>query len=305
MNKELSKIAIEEATCSDVGSLLEIRKVFIKFSKYIIDFDPKLTSMKENEYETLRALIEQGNKYTKKKDTHLEDKYIIGINPSFNKETKKFDFCSCSTGDIDILLSLIQLVKEPIEWNNLSLSFNEVEIIEWCEKYTLPGSFPKDLEFFNTEQTKFLYNYIRLDEFYIKVTELYLLFKLWYEMSIDDNSKARKYALKLAERLDNYEVNDEISFNILLSVFIDAELKSTHMRFRNFGINKLYLDTDNIYSMCFFQLSNIVTKPLESKKHLKICKGCHAIYWGHGNSSYCNKCDRRTIWSREKRKSTK
>lgn len=304
MNKELSKIAIEDATCSEVGSLLEIRKVFTKFNKYIIDLHPSILSYSKDVYAQLHSLIENGNKYTKEK-VDLEQKYIIGINPSFNNETKKFEFFSCSTNNINILLSLIQLVKEPIDWNNLSSSFSEEEIIAWCEKYTLPGSIPKEFEFFDTENLKFVYSCVRLDEFHTKVTELYLLFKLWYEMSMGDHDKAKKYALKLAERLEDYEIKDQISLNIILSAFIDMELKNTYLRFSNFGTNKLYLDTDNIYSMCFFQLSNIVTKPLESKKHLKICKGCKTIFWGHGNRCYCENCDRRTVWSREKRKSAK
>jgi hypothetical protein len=305
MKKEISKAAIEEATCSDVGSLLEIRKVFSKYDKYSIDYHPNYVYMEQDKYQQLRDLIEMGNSYSGKTDVYLDKKYIIGVNPSYNRDTKKFEFCTLSTNELDILLSLIRLVKEPIDWDNLSSSFDEKEILNWCEKYTLPDTIDDEVQFCNGKDAKFLYRCMPLDQFQEITVELYLLFNLWYSSSMGNDADAKKHASKLAELLKDYDITKESAYDILLSVFIDKRLKNINMRFINFGTNKFYLDTDNVFSMCFFQLSNIITKPIESKKHLKICKGCKTMYWGHGNSGYCNHCDRRTVWSRTKRKGDK
>ncbi len=296
-----NKVKVEDITNNEVGSLLEIRNVFKKYNEVIIDEGWDLyengEKMKELDIASHMAL----NPGVEYKDSMN----IIGINPAFNAKTKKFEFYIASTNDLNILLSLISLVNEPINIHSLSDSFNNNEIIKWCKDHTLPSvKKDEDLKLCNTEKNKFLYSSMPLDSFYREVTIIYLLFNTWRFLNSEDFNKAKKYATKLRELTlggKAKEINDNDDINIILTAYIDLEMKSIYARFTNFGSNKLFLDTDNLFSMVYFQLSNLMTKPIESRKHLKECSNCHRLYWGHGNSRYCDNCDRRTVFSREHR----
>jgi hypothetical protein len=298
MDKIKAKQTIEEITGDDVGNLIEIRNVFTKFDKYVISEHPDILAMDDNKREQLRKFYE-ANPFNKKPYKELE--YIVGYNPSYNFSTKKFEYCSVSTNELDLLLSLIELIKEPIDMNNLQESFSNDEIIKWCERYTLPGlsKHEKIQENKNTSDFPTLfYNCMLLDIFYFEVTILYSLFNLWRAALEEDNEKIKHYATLLKK---DFDITKKAAVDIILSVFIDEKMKNIYMRFLNFGENKLFLDTDDIFSMCYFQLANLITKPSESKKHLRECKNCRRLFWGHGNSGYCSNCDRRTVWSRKNR----
>ena len=40
-------------------------------------------------------------------------------------------------------------------------------------------------------------------------------------------------------------------------------------------------------------------------KNIKLCPNCLEFFYGHGNKKYCDNCNRKTVWSREKRAAEK
>ncbi|MGK0466469.1 hypothetical protein [Clostridium sp.] len=217
---------------------------------------------------------------------------------------KGANFHSLSTNDLNILLELIYLVKEPIDFKNLENSFNYEEILSYCSKYSLPFCDNNSIHEYADESRKFVYSRIPIKEFYIEVSRLYLLFNLWKAISEDNEDSSKIYALQLFSKLQDFNMN---SYRHILSSTLDNKMNTIRMKVSTLIINNLYLDTDNLLSMCYFQLANLNTKSnQDTDKHLKICVGCRKIMWvAHGNTTHCKNCNRKTLFSRNKKNAKK
>lgn len=247
----------------------------------------------------------QDSFYSSHKKLYEMPLYLIGFTTYIDKSTNFPSTHSLSTNDLNILLDLISLVKEPIDYHNLGNSFNNEEIFSYCSKYAFPlcdndNSVHEHGEGLN----KIVYSRILLMHFRKKVTDLYLLFNLWKSITEDNEVNSKKYSLLLDVNLQNVNV---ISYPDLLAFYLDKKMTSIHMKFSKLIVNELYLDTDNLLSMCYFQLANLATKPNEElDKHFKICIGCKKLIWvAHANTRHCKNCNRKTIFSRKKRKAKK
>lgn len=301
MNKKI-KHKIEDLTFSEVGDLIEIKGVFRKYSDVIIDDTWSLSK----DGEQLRKLDIAYHCANNPEIEYRDMSHIIGINPGFDPQTKDFEFYTVSTNDLNILLSLISLVNEPIDVNNLSAAFSNKDIINWCKTHTLPSVKKHEKwKMCDTDKYTFLYDSMPLDIFYHEAITIYLIFKICGLLNEDDFTKAKEYATKLKDlTLENgkEEIENNIDINIIISTIIDYKIKNVHLRFLNFATNKLFLDADDLFSMIYFQLANLITKPIEERqKHIILCINCGKAFWGHGNRKYCYDCDRRTVFSRKQR----
>ncbi len=69
---------------------------------------------------------------------------------------------------------------------------------------------------------------------------------------------------------------------------------------KGFGLEVYATD---IISTCDIFLSFMIVSG--DNKNIKLCPNCLEFFYGHGNKKYCDNCNRKTVWSREKRAAEK
>jgi len=212
------------------------------------------------------------------------------------------------TVDYNFMLSLINLVRPP----SMSASFEDlVETIsseaaaEWIQRNGFP-----EVEYYYLDGA---YAWLSLSRFRRQVVTLYLLFHLWQALLYDNEREVDRYLRPLAARdISGLSFrHKKIIAQQFISNLIDQRLREMQPRFSAYLPSpKILLHTSNLFSVAYFQLATLITRETqgepEKKKHLKVCPddqgGCGNLFWGHGNRRFCPNCDRRTAYSRRRKR---
>ncbi|PPD57361.1 hypothetical protein JP09_009995 [Dehalogenimonas etheniformans] len=233
-----------------------------------------------------------------------------------------------------LLVSTIDVIDGTVAWNwedftTTSPSWTESfkgaiplkRVVKWLEEWGLPGHS-------GDAYTHGLWGY-PLQKFKISIATIYLLFEindLLREIEISktdiestDRLKhltwllithpfflkpltADQFRTKYLEK-ENMNMLEAIRQNV--GMCLDQQLSGISLHYTFLG-PKFYLSVKSLFDVCHYQLGLLTTLSLEEyqakKRHIKTCKACGSLHWGHGNQRYCSRCDRRTVWSRERAK---
>lgn len=232
-----------------------------------------------------------------------------------------FQVVKPTTTDYNLLLSLINLVKplDTLTLSGLMETISPEAAVKWVQENGLPETESSYLEDFwglmkGTEMVDEKSRefgsriWLSLTRFRRQVVTLYLLFHLWQALLYDDEQEIAKYLQPLAAKdiSGSSFKHKKITAQQFLSGLIDQRLREMQPRFSAYLPNpKIILHTNNLFTVAYFQLACLITQK-EEGKHLKTCPreegGCGKLFWGHGNRKFCPKCDRRTAYSRRKKK---
>ncbi|HAA81541.1 MAG TPA: hypothetical protein DCE09_08320 [Thermoanaerobacter sp.] len=209
------------------------------------------------------------------------------------------------TTDYNFMLSLINLVKV----SDVSVSFeglmNSISF-EAAAKWVQENGFP-EVEHYYLDGA---YAWLSLSRFRREVVTLWLLFHLWLALLYEDEKEITRYLQSLAARnISDFSFRrKKITAQQFISDLIDQRLKEMQPRISAYLPNpRILLHTNNLFTVAYFQLALLITQKDETKgKNLKVCPieegGCGNLFWGHGNRKFCPLCDRRTAYSRRKKK---
>lgn len=208
-----------------------------------------------------------------------------------------------------LILSLLETVKEPSVWDWTTLPsitpFDNIK--KWLIKYGLPGF---DQGLFYTHGMVY-----PLELFEKHVATIFLMFKLYESIYFETEEALFKYWSALIKHPDfeeySQKLHKELQRNFsektlenkkasalgLLSMIITHEIENIKLQFNG---DQFWLKTVSVFDICYYQFGCMLTKNDDSTwKNIKKCANCQTYFWGHGNKRYCDRCDRRTVWSRE------
>jgi len=235
-----------------------------------------------------------------------------------------FQVIKPDTADYNSLLfSLVNLVKP----NTSKYSFKELmELItpETATRWIKEKGFPeiecsylidnlgiiKGWEVENKKSQEFGSRiWLSLSRFRRQLVTLYLLFHLWQGLLYESEQKITICLQALAaEDISGLSFEQKkITAQQFLSGLIEQRIQKMQPRFSAYlPYPKIILHTDSLFTAAYFQLACLITQGEKDGKHLKMCPkeegGCGNLFWGHGNRKFCPLCDRRTAYSRRKKK---
>jgi len=209
------------------------------------------------------------------------------------------------TRDFNFTLSLINLVKVadmPLNFEGLMDGISFEAAAKWVQENGFP-----EVEHYHLDGA---YAWLSLSRFRRQVVTLWLLFRLWRALLYEDEKEITQYLQPLAARnISDFSFrHKKIIAQQFISDLIDQRLKEMQPRISAYSPNpKILLCSNNLFSAAYFQLAcYIAKKDIEGYKNLKQCPeeegGCGNWFWGHGNRKFCPRCDRRTAYSRRKKK---
>jgi hypothetical protein len=209
----------------------------------------------------------------------------------------------------ELLFSLIQLVKGelPAYFNgpHMDRVISDKDVLNWCEKYGIPYRDREMNLLLNDELARM--NQLHLGIFKYKIAKIYAAFALWKALSEEDEGEITKLKyiweplLKIREIAGKVEQKDQITKlkeSLALSIPVDGvRMQLIH----HDGKFKFAAITDSLINLAYYQLSSLMTRP-DTEKRMKNCEHCHSPFWAKGNNSkYCPNCNRKTVWSRNKK----
>jgi hypothetical protein len=232
-----------------------------------------------------------------------------------------------------LLLSTIGLVEKPKRWDWGAFQFCDLDwqksfgslipferVGQWLTDYGLPS-------FDNELHQKGYWGY-SLRDFKIHVATIFLIYETYTAIMEGDNPE--QLALYLTDQpfllwnsgtapdmaayykkadfqrkiLNGGKENAKQSAHFLIGVILDHQMKNVTLNY-SFADSRFYWQAISLFDVCYYQLAHMTTLDLgeygEHKRHIKKCRNCGGLFWGHGNKLYCDHCDRRTIWKRKQR----
>lgn len=220
-----------------------------------------------------------------------------------------------------LLFAFIGLVRPPLPQffkdknkEPMRTAVPDKNILKFCRRFGMPyidGNNGKDhlpaIDDFIQGLAVIPQALLELDHFRYKVAWLYTHFKVWHSL-YSGQSKGG-----VLEEYANRNLVKEESTREAAAVLLGAEIT---MRLNNSRLTSEYnkesgsftlgIRAQNLFDIAYFHLANLLTmKDATIQRHLKTCNNpqCNHLFWSeHGHSRYCELCDRRTIWSRKKKK---
>jgi hypothetical protein len=219
----------------------------------------------------------------------------------------------------DLLFDLLNLLQEPVQWDDLATSVPPEKLIGWCEKYGV--ILPMEVMRNGGEG-------VQLRTAQIEVLTLYLLYHLWQsvllppaptrdvlEQEQEERSRLillllRRYSsgnivspdwtLRVAAREDNPEQQ-----RLLLKSFLQEVVRqrcSDLMPSPSLLHQppQLVMEAGCPLTEAYWQLTYLMLNPTPSARRHHVCP-CGQQFYGRPNRKWCPQCDRRTAYSRRSR----
>jgi hypothetical protein len=222
-----------------------------------------------------------------------------------------------TSGPFETLFALMRLVRTPAQYKALDACVSPEETVQWCLDHGLPQNgkpvFIPDLDDWGY--------WYPLEDFQKQTITLFLAFECWRILVSEAWDQFDAVLIALSDRPDriqglSLEQKKHYAQWNLFSPIIGARVRRIWPRYvwplgpngSTDGAPSISLVASSLFDYVFFQLAELTMKPKrEVTQRLKLCLGCAQFFWGHGNRQYCSRpgCDRRTIWSRRKRKEKK
>lgn len=218
----------------------------------------------------------------------------------------------------ELLLALINSVKQPLLWDRVDESVTATDAQEWCTKYELPviealidkGRPGLSLGLFQREAlTLALLCSVWRAIFYkdkpALARDLPQLLKAWANQRRGATDCWRKVVLDHAALIAK---SSPIAREALAKMYVEEmlieRLARVNLTFAmGDSVSRLHL-TAGLFDICYLQMASLLTKTaVEIRQNLKVCQNCQQLFWGHGNRRYCprSQCDRRTVHRRKTR----
>jgi hypothetical protein len=218
----------------------------------------------------------------------------------------------------DLLFDLLNLVQEPVQWEDLPSSVSPKNLISWCEKYgvVLPMEVMPD----GGEG-------VPLTTAQVEVLTLYLIYNLWQSVSLPlDNTQdileqEEKERVRLIQLLhQRYFRRNLLSPAHTLRVAVSEDnparqrilVRASLQEIVSWQFNgltpflslvhhppQLVMQAQCPMTVAYWQLANLLLKP-DDGRHYHICP-CGRSFHGRPNRVFCSRCDRRTAHSRKRR----
>lgn len=219
----------------------------------------------------------------------------------------------------DLLFDLLNLVREPVQWNDLTASVSPETLISWCEKYGM---------LLHMEVMPNGGEGVRLRTAQIEVITLYLVHRLWQSVLLPPAAMRdvleqeqeerlrlillllRRYAsrnivspdwtLRVAAREDNPEQQ-----RLLLKTFLQEVVRQRCSDLLPSPVilhqtPQLVMEAGCPLTEAYWQLTCLMLTPSDSARRYHLCP-CGRQFYGHANRKWCARCDRRTEFSRKRR----
>jgi len=219
--------------------------------------------------------------------------YVLG------KNKKKGVFCEFN--EYKLLFSLFSLVKSPLPRyfdNKYLINVVPIEaILQFCTEYGLPY---EDKNLWEEHR----YAGFEVGHFRYRIAVLYSFFLLWKAFYENDEASINLNMLLVGLKPADYSDHKQKRAHIKEWLARYVTTFGNHFSFEvDYNAVKdgffLKLRTRNIFDTCYYQFATLLTnEDVLFKGNLKSCKACNAFFWGHGNKRYCEKCNRKTVWSR-------
>lgn len=261
-------------------------------------------------------LLENDNAREKiKVDTRLEqlfdaEKTIIGTLydcdtfQRFEKNKKlPFEKFEVKNSEDEMFSSLLDIVKEPININELETSIDERKLVEWLTKNAFPAK--KKQGFFDNrffyDVTKNYYTPYMLypyKEFVRKTILLYACSMLIASIKYEDESKRKKYT-KLLHDIEHEELvrNKMLEYSdtsIMYSHFLANKVINENINLLSYELlyNHLRLTCSyDLFEILFFHLAMFFCKQEDATSYRRFCIKCFKPFLGkHGNEKVCPAC---------------
>jgi len=273
----------------DIGSLLSVKCAFTKFTDYETKIIPELE----------QTITPEGKKIVK------HDVEVIAGVPPVKKNRKPtisfagfvIDHIYEATLSKDIFFEVLALTKniKPSDYfNEQNAELIPTEgILNLCRKYGIVSE-NKDLWMqhriigFDLQQFKYL------------LFKLRWIFTVYMAVEYEDFDLMRDLipSTYIAEK---DKKNDQLILKAAKEWILLHTQKASFslcMKDKGFGLEVQALD---ILNACYIFLSFLIVTG--DNRNIKICANtdCQDFFLGHGNKKYCDKCNRKTLWSRNKR----
>ena len=219
----------------------------------------------------------------------------------------------------DLLFDLLNLVQEPIQWDDPVTAISPENLISWCEKYGV---------ILHMEIMPNGGEGVRLRTAQIEVLTLYLIYHLWQSVLLPPaptrdvleqeqeerfrlillllrryssrNIASPDWTLRVAAREDNPEQQ-----RLLLKTFLQEvvrqrcsdllpSLSLLHQP------PQLVMEAGCPLTEAYWQLTHLMLNPTPSTRRHHVCP-CGRQFYGRPNRKWCPQCDRRTAYSRRSR----
>jgi hypothetical protein len=219
----------------------------------------------------------------------------------------------------DLLFDLLNLLQEPVQWDDLARSVPPANLIGWCERYgvILPMEVMPD----GGEG-------VRLRTAQVEVLTFYLIYHLWQSALLPPaptrdvleqeqeerlrlillllrryssrNIVSPDWALRVAAREGNPEQQ-----RLLLKAFLQQAVRQ---RCRDLLPSpsllhqppQLVIEAGCPLTEAYWQLTQLMLNPIPSARRHHVCP-CGRQFYGRPNRKWCPQCDRRTAYSRRSR----
>jgi hypothetical protein len=220
----------------------------------------------------------------------------------------------------ELLLSLLNLVTQPIPWERVDEAVAAEDACTWCKTYGLPV----------VESTNALARHqpqLSLSLFQREVLTLVLLWNVWRALFYKDKAtlardlpqlwKARASQRREATdywrtmRLEEAESMAKRSLQELeararsgVADLLNERLERVKLTFAwGDPTSRVHLEVVSLFDLAYLQMASLLTKPQsEIKRHYKACRICGGAMWEHGNALYCRRpCNKHMYYNRNTR----
>jgi hypothetical protein len=221
-----------------------------------------------------------------------------------------------------LLSDLLNQVREPVQWEDLTSSVPPENLVSWCEKYGV--ILPKELMSDGREGVQ-----VRTAQ--VEVLTFYLIHQLWLSVSLppaetrDVLEQEQKERLRLIRLLRRRYFSIDLASPayplhvaatqsnpeqqcLLLKAFLQDVLaqRCSDLTPRPSFLHQppqLVMLAGCPLTEAYWQLTNLMLNPTHSARRYHICP-CGRQFYGRPNQKYCPRCDRRTWSSRRHRGTT-
>lgn len=218
-----------------------------------------------------------------------------------------------------LLYDLLNLVREPVQWDDLAASVPTENLISWCGRYGV--LLPMELMPNGGEG-------VRLRTAQVEVLTLYLIYHLWQSVLrppartrdvLEQERKERlRLILLLLRRYFSRDLaspawplriaatqNNAEQQRLLLETFLQ-QVVNQKLNGLTPAISLLHqprqtlMQAESPMAVAYWQLAALMLKP-NDVRHYHLCPSCGRSFYGRPNRKYCPRCDRRTEHSRRRR----
>lgn len=280
---------------AEIGSLLAVECSLHKFTGYEVKTVPELK-------------LTIGEQTVRKKSV----KVISGIRPLIR--SKKPEFIMGNIADTlhridfgkEILFHALNLTRKV----NMEKGFNE----EARDAISTEEILALNRRFGLLEESYGLWTQHRIEGFELDHYK-YRLFRLrWrfaiYWASVYEDIETLRNLVPIVKMTENERGGTRLSRQETLFLANEwlamdtSELKTSLHYDRASGNFSLRSQARTFLEACDILLSLLIASSEDEGKNLKVCRNaeCGNYFTGHGNAKYCSSCDRRTIWSRKRRR---